>query len=177
MYISASSVSLNLNEQEDLKSGMDSSSTIRPTADPLEKARRFCAYQERAQQEVRDKLYEWGCHQEEVENIIIALIEENFLNEERFAKTYARGKFRIKKWGRQKIKASLKFKKISDSCIRIGLAEINDHEYRAVLEELVEERSKKETEKNLLRRNYKIVSYLMSRGFEPDLIWDCLKSE
>jgi regulatory protein len=87
----------------------------------LIKAQMSCAYQERCQQEIRDKLYEWGLHSNEVENIIADLISTNFLNEERFAKAFAGGKFRIKKWGKVKIKIELKKRKISDYCIRKGL--------------------------------------------------------
>lgn len=143
--------------------------------DPLERARRYCAYQERAQQEVREKLAEWGIYGNEAENIIINLIEENYLNEERFSRAYVRGKFRIKQWGRQKIRAALKFKKVSEACINFGMKEISEVEYLEVLKSLVDERLKKTTERNILKRNYKVVSSLMARGFEPDLIWDCLK--
>ena len=77
----------------------------------LSKAEHFCAYQERAQQEVRDKLYEWGLWPDAVENIIVKLIGDNFLNEERFAKAYTQGKFKQKGWGKLKIKQGLKLKK------------------------------------------------------------------
>ena len=81
----------------------------------------FCAYQERTQQEVRVKLYEYGIKTDEVEVIIVKLIEDNFLNEERFAKVYAGGKFRIKKWGRLKISRALEMKELSSYCIKSGL--------------------------------------------------------
>ena len=87
----------------------------------LAKAEHYCAYQDRAQQEVRDKLYEWGMVPASVENIIVKLIEGNFLNEERFAKAYARGKFNQKGWGRIKIKQGLKFKKVPDVLIKKAL--------------------------------------------------------
>jgi regulatory protein len=142
--------------------------------DPLEKARRYCAYQERAQQEVRDKLYEWGCHQDEVENIITSLIGDDFLNEERFAKTYCRGKFRMKHWGKVKIKMALKMKRVSEPCINRGLKEIDPDEYIEVMNRLIEERARKTSERNPIKRNYKIANYILSRGFESDLVWDAI---
>jgi regulatory protein len=82
------------------------------------KAEHYCAYQERSQQEVRDKLYEWDLKPAEVENIIIRLIENNYVNEERFAKAYVRGKFNQKGWGRIKIKQGLKQKRVPDGLIK-----------------------------------------------------------
>src|SRR6187549_1978004 len=90
----------------------------------LQKAENYCAYQERSQQEVRDKIYSWGLHRNDVENIISKLITDGFLKEERFAQAYARGKFRIKKWGRNKIREALRGKKVPDSLINKSLKEI-----------------------------------------------------
>jgi regulatory protein len=143
----------------------------------LLKAQQTCAYQERCQQEMRDKLYEWGLYSNDVENIIADLITTNFLNEERFAKTYAGGKFRIKKWGRVKIKIELKRRKISDYCIKKAMAEIPESDYIKTLEELIRKKAKEVKEKRIEVRNYKIAQYIMSRGFEGDLIWDILKAE
>ena len=104
----------------------------------LIKAESYCAYQERCQQEVRDKLYSWGLHEVQVENVIAELIASNFINEERFAKAYAGGKFRIKKWGRVKISIELKRRKISTYCIKKGLAEIEEEEYIKTLQKVAE---------------------------------------
>ncbi len=139
------------------------------------KAQQTCAYQERCQQEMRDKLYEWGLYSTDVENIIANLITDNFLNEERFAKTYAGGKFRIKKWGRIKIKIELKKRKISDYCIRKAMEEIPDKDYLSTLQQLITKRAKEVKEKKPEVRNYKIAQYIMSRGFEGDLVWDLLR--
>lgn len=139
------------------------------------KAESYCAYQERAQQEVRDKLYEWGLHQQDIENIISDLISENFLNEERFAKAYVLGKFRMKGWGKVKIKQHLKAKRISEPLIRIAMREIDLDDYEAKLDELI---SKKKTEfstKLTLAEKAKLVRFLQSRGFESDLIFSKLK--
>ncbi len=141
------------------------------------KAQLYCAYQERYQQEVRDKLYEWGLYPEAVENLIAQLITENFLNEERFAKAYAGGKFRIKKWGRIKIKLELKKRKLSEYCIRKGMQEIEEEAYMQTLKMLVEKKSKEITDKKLSIKNLKIARYLASKGFEQDLIWQVLKGD
>jgi regulatory protein len=143
----------------------------------LIKAQMSCAYQERCQQEMRDKLYEWGLHSNEVENIIADLISTNFLNEERFAKAFAGGKFRIKKWGKVKIKIELKKRKISDYCIRKGLAEIDDKDYINTLKDVITKKLKENTKGKIQVRNYKAAQYAQSRGFEGDLIWDIIKQE
>ena len=116
----------------------------------LIKAESYCAYQERCQQEVRDKLYSWGLHEVQVENVIAELIASNFINEERFAKAYARGKFRIKKWGRVKISIELKRRKISAYCIKKGLAEIEEEEYIKTLQKVAEVKIKA-NDKRVLR--------------------------
>lgn len=141
----------------------------------LIKAQMTCAYQERCQQEMRDKLYEWGLFSNEVENIIVLLIGDNFLNEERFAKAFAGGKFRIKKWGKVKIKIELKKRKISDYCIRKGLAEIDEQEYDTALRELIQKKLRENKKGQQYQRNYKAAQYALSRGFESDLIWEILK--
>jgi regulatory protein len=140
----------------------------------LIKAQVTCAYQERCQQEMRDKLYEWGLYSNDVENIIANLITDNFLNEERFAKAFAGGKFRIKKWGRVKIKIELKKRKISDYCIRKAMEEIDDKAYIEVLKTILEKRLKGNSKGKIHIRNYKAAQYALSRGFEGDLIWEIL---
>ena len=141
----------------------------------LTKAESTCAYQERCQQEMRDKLYEWGLYSTDVENIIAKLITDNFLNEERFAKAYAGGKFRIKKWGRVKIKIELKKRKISDYCIKKAMQEIDDKDYIKTIKDLIDKKSKEIKGGKDYIRKYKIAKYIASRGFEQDLIWDVLK--
>lgn len=143
----------------------------------LRKAESTCAYQERCQQEMRDKLFEWGLHSNEVENIIAKLITDNFLNEERFAIAFAGGKFRIKKWGKVKIRIELKKRKISDYCIKKALQEINDKDYLKTIKELIAKKSKEIKGLKDYQRNYKIAQYIASRGFEQELIWDVLKMD
>ena len=142
----------------------------------LKKALSYCAYQERSQQQVRDKLYSWGLHQKDVENIIITLIEDGYLKEERFASAFAGGKFRIKKWGRNKIKLALKEKNVSEPLIRKALLEIDNREYEKTLKEVIASRTKKISEKNPQKKKYKIASYAISRGFESELVWETLKN-
>lgn len=141
------------------------------------KALKFCAYQERSQQEMRDKIYSWGLHQREVESIISYLIEEGFLKEERFAIAYAGGKFRVKKWGKIKIKLALKNKKISEPLIKKALGEISDSDYRKMLQKVISAKEKLVIEKDPYKRKYKIASYAISRGFEPNLVWEVMGSE
>lgn len=102
------------------------------------KAARYCAYQERTQQEVREKIYAYGLYSDEAEEVIARLIEDNFINEERFAQAFAGGKFRLKKWGRAKIEHALREKGISDYCVRKGLEQIDPEDYLHTLQELLE---------------------------------------
>jgi regulatory protein len=139
------------------------------------KAESYCVYQERSQQETRDKLYSWGMHRRDVELIISQLISDGFLKEERFAVAFAGGKFRIKKWGRVKIKMALKEKKVSEPLIRQALKSIDDNDYRKTLEAVLKSKSKSVKEKNPLKKNYKVASYAISRGFEAELVWQLLK--
>src|SRR5471030_319691 len=142
----------------------------------LKKAEHFCAYQERSQQETRDKLYEWGLWPEAVESIISQLIGSNFLNEERFAKAYTKGKFNQKGWGKIKIKQGLKFKQVPDVLIKKALATIDMDAYLQTLETIIEKKAALTTEKDTYKRNYKLQQYAMGRGFEADLVADVLKN-
>ncbi len=148
---------------------------IIPTPDKaLKKAESYCAYQERSQQEVRDKVYSWGLHKKEVEEIISTLISTGYLKEERFASAFAGGKFRIKKWGKKKIRLALQNKQVSEPLIRKALAEIDEKDYKKTLKEVIASRSKQIKEKNVLKRKYKIASYAISRGFEPEKVWEAI---
>jgi regulatory protein len=135
----------------------------------------FCAYQERCQQEVREKLYtDYFLDEEEVEFIIGELILEKFINEERFAKIYAGGKFRVKKWGKVKIKHALKAKNISRYCIEQGLKEIGDDEYLETLAILLEKKQDEISETHPLKRKQKILQYAIYKGYEMDIVLDML---
>jgi regulatory protein len=141
----------------------------------LAKAENYCAYQERSQQEVRDKLYEWGLWPDAIEQVISELIQGNFLNEERFAKAYAKGKFSQKAWGRVKIKQGLKLKRVPDVLIKKALLIIDADDYFAALIKLLEKKASTVSEKNELKRRYKLQQYAMGRGYEADLIAEVLK--
>lgn len=138
------------------------------------KAMGYCAYQERSQQELRDKLYEYGLHSGEVENLIAELIGENFLNEERFAKAYAGGKFRIKQWGRYKIKQGLKQHRISEYCIKKGMAEIDPEEYYTTLLNLISKKKDSLNEKDPYAIKNKLARYATAKGYEQDLTWEAI---
>jgi regulatory protein len=141
----------------------------------LQRARKYCAYQERSQQEVRDKLYDLGLHKNEVEQGIAVLIEEGFLNEQRFAVAFAGGKFRISKWGKVKIRLALKAKKVSDYCIRHALSQIQSPDYEKALLKVLEDRKKKLRGTDPLKQKYQLAQYAISRGFESEAVWEVLK--
>ena len=138
----------------------------------LSKAQKYCAYQERSQQEVRDKLYSFGLHRNEVENLITELIDSGFLKESRFATAFAGGKFRVKKWGKVKIRRALEEKKVSEPLIRKALSEIEERDYKTALKELIKAHSKKVVEPNAFKRKYKIASFAIRRGFEAEMVWE-----
>ena len=141
----------------------------------LVKAESYCAYQERAQQEVRDKLYDWGLHHDEVEEVITELIITNFLNEERFAMSYVSGKFNIKKWGKIKIKQGLKLKRVPEKMIIKALNSIDYDKYLQTILAAAEKKSAVLVENDKYKRKYKLVTYLMGKGFESNLISEVLK--
>jgi regulatory protein len=142
----------------------------------LQRAKLFCAYQERCHSETRAKLFSFGLFKNEVESIVSQLIAEDYLNEERFATAYARGKFRIKHWGRMKIRHELKQKNISESCIRKAIKQIEEEEYVKMLQQLAEDKlNQLKDEENELIRRKKVLDYLLQKGYERDLIFSFIK--
>ncbi|HVI44534.1 MAG TPA: regulatory protein RecX [Chitinophaga sp.] len=141
----------------------------------IEQLRRYCAYQERCHQEVKYKALEIGMRGAEVDEAIATLIADNFLNEERYAKAFAGGKFRIKQWGRKKIESELKQKQVSAYCIRKGLAEIDPDDYEAALKKQAEKKYQSLKGDTVMKRRYKTMQYLLQRGFESDLINQALE--
>jgi len=139
------------------------------------KAGNYCAYQDRTQQEVRDKLYELGLYRDEVEDVLTELIMEDFVNEERYATSFARGKFNLKRWGRIKITYELKRRKISPYCIKQAMLEIPDEEYDKTIENLIDKKktSYSGTEYEI---NSKTAKFLINKGFEAELVWEKLKT-
>lgn len=138
----------------------------------LQKLQRYCAYQDRCHAEVRTKLISLGIYGDELEEIMVALIEENYLNEERFARSYARGKFRFKCWGRMRITQELKSRRISDYLIRKALEEIDEAEYRQALHDFLERKLALIQADNEYEKKQKLAAYAQRRGFESELIWE-----
>ncbi|MEO6253824.1 MAG: regulatory protein RecX [Ferruginibacter sp.] len=137
----------------------------------LQKAKQYCAYQERSHSEVKEKLYSFGLYKKEVDELLSELISDNYLNEERFAIQFAGGKFRIKQWGRVKIKYALKQKQVSEYCIKKALTGIDENDYNRALEKLFDQKLKiLKTEKNIFIKKRKLHNHLMQKGFETDLI-------
>lgn len=137
---------------------------------------RYCEYQDRCQKEVRNKLYENGARKDEVEEIMIELISNKTIDEERYARNFARGKFRIKNWGKRKIVYELKQDQISDYCIKKGLSEIDEDEYLQTLERLtIMKMPEFEKDKNLFTRRAKLQRYLSQKGYEHELIAEMFK--
>lgn len=136
----------------------------------LQKLRHYCAYQERSHQEVRDKLFQLGCPSRQHDELISTLIEENYLNEERFALAFAGGKWRVKRWGRTRIRYELQQRKVSAYCIRKALEEIDDEEYLRVLDQLAASKYASLSKYQYIIRHKKTTDYLHGKGFEPDLI-------
>ena len=147
------------------------------TVDEIKKKlEHYCVYQDRCHKEIESKIKEYNLISEAREMILLSLMEDDFLNEERFSRSFARGKFRIKKWGKQRIVRELKYRNISEYNIKMALNEINEQEYIATLYSLVEKKNKLVTETDLFKRKKKIVDYLLYRGYESNLIYEALTS-
>lgn len=138
----------------------------------LVKLQNYCAYQERSHQEVEQKLKGMNMIPEAREYIIVELIQNNFLNEERFSKAFVRGKFRYKKWGRRRLTLELKKRNVSARNINQALLEINEDEYFEVFNELAEKRCHSISETNKLKKKKKLVDYLLYRGWESHLVYE-----
>ncbi|MEX0315204.1 MAG: regulatory protein RecX [Allomuricauda sp.] len=140
-----------------------------------QKMERYCAYQDRCHKEVLEKLKEMRMIPEAIDQIIAHLIQENYLNEERFAQSFARGKFSIKKWGKNRIVNELKRRQISTFNIKSALKEIDDVDYINTLNELAAKRLEQIKESNLQKRKKKLADYLLYRGWESHLVYEKLK--
>ena len=138
----------------------------------LKKLQKYCAYQDRCHQEVRSKLLDLKIYGEDLEDIIVSLIEDNYLNEERFACSYARGRFRMKQWGRVRIKQELKRRKISAYCLKKAMAEIEEEEYLKTLEHLLKKKNKVLREPNIFKRKAKLATFVVGKGYEASLVWE-----
>lgn len=139
------------------------------------KLKHYCAYQERCHQEVKEKAYQFGLRKTDVEQLISRLIEEDYLNEERFARQFVGGHFRLKKWGIIKIKYALKQKQVSDYNIKKGLLEIDAEAYRKTALQLVKTKWNTLKKDQYLVREAKTQAYLAQKGFEPALVQSLIK--
>ncbi|MCF2496283.1 regulatory protein RecX [Dyadobacter chenhuakuii] len=139
----------------------------------LQKAASYCAYQERTQDEVRQRLKKWNVWGDEADELIAELISMNYLSEERFAKTYAGGKFRIKNWGRMKIRQELNRRGLSQYSIEKGMGEIEDKAYLEGLKTLLEKKRilLLKTENDPFKLKQKLVRFALGKGYESELVW------
>ena len=136
----------------------------------LQKLRQYCAYQERSHYEVQQKLYELGVRKAEHDEITAALIEEDYLNEERFAIQFVGGKFRMKDWGHKKIYYVLREKKVSEYSIKKALQQIDEEAYQEVLTGLAQKKYESLKDEQWLMRKRKTIDYLLQKGYEPELV-------
>jgi regulatory protein len=140
----------------------------------LQKLKQFCNYQERSHFDVTQKLWELAVAKKDHDEIISSLIEDDYLNEERFAKLFAGGKFRMKDWGRRKITQSLKEKKVSSYIIKTAMKEIDDEAYQKKAKELIEKKYASLTGEQYLVRKKKTFDYLLQKGYEPEVVANIL---
>lgn len=136
----------------------------------LEKAAKYCAYQERCHWEVERKFKEWNIDEEIQEEVISELIQQNFLNEERYAKAFVQGKVNIKKWGRYKIKMELQSRHISTYSVNKALQEIDEEKYILNLQELLRKKSQTVIAQNDFEKKMKLLKFLSSKGYETEII-------
>ena len=146
--------------------------TIKQATKKLEN---YCAYQDRCHEEVIQKLRSMKMDSDEIDAIIVHLIASNFLNESRFACSFARGKHRIKHWGKIRIVNELKFRKISQYNINLALKEITTEEYEATFHNLAEQNWESIRESNPLKKRKKFCDYLLRKGFESNLVYEKVK--
>jgi regulatory protein len=156
----------------------DSASRKRKTYTPgeaLQKIAAYCAYQERSHREVEDKLRSYGLDEDDAGEIMIRLVREKLLDDERYARSFVRGKHRLKKWGRRRIRLELKQRGLSEYCIKAGLSEIDGDEYYQNLKELLEKKNALEKESNPHKRRQKLTAYATQKGYEGEFIQDALR--
>lgn len=144
----------------------------------LQKARHYCGYQERCHSEVQEKLYSFGLRKPQVDAVLAMLIEENYLNEERFAIQYAGGHFRLKQWGKVRIRYQLKQKQVSEYCIKKALAGIDDEDYARTLARLAEQKWEKLDPATAFPfRRKQLQEYLLGKGYEAPRIAEVLPTK
>ena len=145
-------------------------------SDIVKKLQRYCVYQDRCHKDVVDKMKLMKIPYSLHDNVLVELIKDDFLNEERFAIAYVRGKFIYKKWGRNKIRMELKRRKISDYCIKKGFEEIDGNKYEEVLLGLLQKKIDSLKAIKGYQKNYKAAQFVMNKGYEGDLVWSLIKT-
>ncbi|MCX6247598.1 MAG: regulatory protein RecX [Bacteroidetes bacterium] len=141
----------------------------------LQKIKYFCSYQERCIRDIEAKLKDWTVQKKLIPDIILQLQKEGYLNEERYAKVYAGGKFRVNKWGRQKIEFELKLKGIPENTVHKGMEEIDEDDYQRVIRDLILKKQKEIKPGKDLNIREKIITFVQGKGYETDLILTALK--
>lgn len=136
----------------------------------------YCAYQERTHLEVKNRLYKFGLHTNEVDELLSHLIVEGYLNEERFAKAFAGGKFRLKKWGRLKIINELESRGLTTNCIRSGMKEIEEADYERTLQTLLLKKADLLSDDDRFAKRDKLARFGIQKGFESELVWKMVKA-
>ena len=131
----------------------------------------FCAYQERSPAEVLERLREWQVRGEDAAWVVNRLQEENFLDEARFARSFAGGKFRVKRWGRVKIRHELRLHGLSEPLVRLGLQEINEADYRRTLLDLLAKKNAALRDEDPIARRQKLIRFGLAKGYENELVW------
>jgi regulatory protein len=139
------------------------------------KLEHYCAYQDRCHQEVYQKMFSFNLSAHEKEELMVYLIDNNFLNEERFAQSFVRGKHNYKKWGKVRITNELKARNISSTIIKIALKEINDSLYFEMFDDLANKHWETISENNLMKKRKKFCDYFMRKGWENELIYEKVK--
>jgi regulatory protein len=142
----------------------------------IQKIKHYCSYQERSHYEVKEKLFSYGLFKKTVEEILALLIEEDYLNEERFAKCYVSGKFKMNHWGRIKITQGLKQRQVSPYNIRSAMKHIDEESYRQTLNKLAQQKWDRLKGEQYLRRQAKTTDYLLQKGFESSLVYAAVKT-
>jgi regulatory protein len=140
----------------------------------FQKILRFCAYQERSHKEVKNKLFGYRLRPGEADEILSQLITEGFLNEERFARAFAGGKFRIMKWGKLKIQHELEMNGLTPRCIALGLAEIDYSDYSKTIKHLIKRKIAQTNEEDVFKKKSKVARFVIGKGFEPELVWNVM---
>jgi len=137
-----------------------------------ERLRNYCALEDKCQWDVKQKMREWGLLKISQDHILEILTKEKYIDEERYSRSFCRGKFKIKKWGKMKIINELKKKCISEICITKGLKEIKDTEYHEELDNQYQKKKGLLKERNIFIKNKKIARFLINKGYESNLVWN-----